>query len=418
MKTPKHTLVLHLNPDLEACFMAHLILEHEDVRDAHGIVDKPALKFIPGGPLRQEDWPGEADLDPKALEAKGYVFLDCGGGLFDQHGRPENLMRNSVSSLDLMVHVLELDARLPHLAPICAIISANDLTGMDVASSHKVKGTTTPHTARHLRNMILGWNILHKDTPEVTVALASIAFSCIERCIDAVADKPKEEVNHKDFFLFSVLVNGAIRHFKTRFGLDAEEESMRQAAWFHGECEKGLVALEQDWIAGERDYWGNAKLRSVQVALKTPDGTAYQTVTVAYGRSSSTRFGAVTRFGNEGQNPSKPRRNKAEVTIQFSGDGKFVISTKGITLERVAKAIREEDLRRRGVNVTRADRETLDRSGHLQFADRNGRKKEALYLAEYRTAFGNAFRANPMAEKTPLTEKEIVELAVKALSSV
>ncbi|HTM68679.1 MAG TPA: hypothetical protein VL426_05245 [Candidatus Binatia bacterium] len=414
--TPKHTLVLHINPDLEACFMAHLFLEHEDVRDAHGVIDAPALKFIPGGPLRKEDWPGEEELSAKALEAKGYVFLDCGGGLFDQHGRPENLMRNSVSSLDIMVHVLGLDARLPHLMPICQIISDNDLNGEDVAPSHSVRKTTTPHTPRHLRDMILGWNVLHE--PDVTVGLASNAFSCIERCIDAIADKPKEEVNHKTFFLFSVLINGAIRHFKTKLGLDAEEEAMRSAAWLDAECEKGLMALEQEWLDGERDYWSNTKLRSVQVAKKTQEGVAYQTVTVAYGRSASTRYGAVTRFGNSGENPAKPRRNKAEVTIQFSGKGKFIISTKGIHLDRVAKAIREADLRRRGVNLTKSDREVLDRSGHLSFADQRGNERQALYLAEYRTAFGNAFRANPMAEKTPLSEEEIVELAVRALSSV
>ncbi len=412
--TPKHTLVLHINPDIEACFMAHMFLAHEDVRDAYGVIDAPSLKFIPGGPLRKEDWPGEKDVSAKALEAKGYVFLDCGGGLLDQHGRPENLMRNSVSSLDLMVHVLELDARKPHLVPVMAIISDNDLYGEDVAPSHSVKKTSTPHTPRHLRDMILGWNVLYKDAPEMVVGLASHAFGCIERCIDATADRPKEK-SHKEFFLCSVLLGGAVAHFKTVTGLDAEDEAMQMAEWFGGECERGLVALEKEWEQGCKDYWSNTKLRTVQVPKKTADGVAFRTVTVAYGRSASTRYGAVTRFGNEGQIPEKPRRNKADVTIQFSGDGKFVVSTKGIELDRVAKAVREVDLRRRGVNLVPTDLPLLDRSGHLRFTDVFGREQMALYLAEYRTAFGNAFRANPMAEKTPLKEEEIVELVVKAL---
>jgi len=417
-KTPKHTLVLHINPDLEACFMAHLILTREEIRDALGVIDGPDLKFIPGGPLRAEDWPGAEKVESKALEAAGYVFLDCGGGLFDQHGRPENLMRNSVSSLDLMAHVLELDARMPHLMPIVQIISDNDLYGEDVASPHSVKKTTTPHTPRHLRDMILGWNVLHKDEPEITVSLSSIAFGCIERCIDATIEKPRDEVNHKDFFLFSVLQTGAVRHFKTQVGLDADDEAMKMAEWFIGEGESGLVALEAEWKAGEKDYWNGTKIRTVQVAKKTPEGVAFQTVTLAHGRSKSTRYGAVTRYGNAGENPEKPRRNKADVTIQFSGDGKFIISTKGILLDRVAQVIREADLRRRGVNVTKGDREILDRSGHLKFTDVHGRDQLALYFTEYRTAFGNAFRANPMAEKTPLKEEEIVELTIKALSAI
>ncbi len=416
-KTPKHTLVLHINPDIEACFMAHMFLAHEDVRDAYGVIDAPALKFIPGGPLRKEDWPGEAEVTSKALEAKGYVFLDCGGGLFDQHGRPENFVRNSVSSLDLMVHVLELDARKPHLVPVMIIISDNDLNGEDVAPSHSVKKTTTPHTPRHLRGMILGWNVIHKDAPEIVVGLASHAFGCIERCIDAAADRPKEK-SFKEFFLCSVLLGGAVAHFKTVVGLDAEDEAMKMAEWFGNECELGLVALEKEWEQGCRDYWSNTKLRSVQVARKTADGIAFKTVTVAYGRSASTRYGAVTRFGNEGQNPERPRRNKADVTIQFSGGGKFIVSTKGIELDRVAKAVRETDLRRRGVNLDASDLSLLDRSGHLRFTDAFGREQMALYLAEYRTAFGNAFRANPMAEKTPLKEEEVVELVIKALGKV
>ena len=251
-KTPKHTLVLHINPDLEACFMAHLFLANEDVRDAYGVVDGPALKFIPGGPLRPEDWAGETEITSRALEAKGYVFLDCGGGLFDQHGRPENVMRNSISSLDLMVHVLELETRLPHLMPIAQIITDNDLYGEDVASAHSVKQTSTPHTPRHLRDMILGWNILYKEQPEIVVGLASNAFGCIERCIDKIAEQPEKDVVYKDFFLFTVLESGAVRHFKTRLGCDADDAAINEAYLFGGECERGLVALEH---SDEASVW-------------------------------------------------------------------------------------------------------------------------------------------------------------------
>ena len=63
----------------------------------------------------------------------------------------------------------------------------------------------------------------------------------------------------------------------------------------------------------------------------------------------------------------------------------------------------------------RAGRAHMIRTFHL---DTVVDRWEALYLAEYRTAFGNAFRANPMAERTPLSNDQIVDLVVKALSSV
>lgn len=417
-----HTLVLHTNPDLEACLMAQLILDHEAIRDRLGVVDGPKLKFIPGGRLRGKDWPGEKMVTAEALEARGFLFLDCGGGRLDQHGKAENLIKNSVSSIDLLVDHARLDELMPHLMPVCNLVSRNDLYAEDVAPRHNFRKTVTPNTPLHLREAILGWNVLHKDAPAKVVGLARQAFGCIERCIDRLAAEGEwETTDPKRLFLVEELLNGATAQVRTVIGLDAPEDEVFPAvSQFQMRCAEGLAAREREWDIGVRDYWENATIRAISVARRTNDGIAYKTVTVAYGRSKSTRFGAVTRYGNEG-NPlpfsKHPRRPKAEICVQFN-DGRFVISTKGTPLHRVAKVIREADLKARGVDLSKDDVATLDRKGHLVFKDASGREQDALYFAEYDTAFGNGFRANPFAPRTPLREQEIIDLLIRALDTV
>jgi hypothetical protein len=423
MTNPKHTLVLHLSPDIEVLFMTHLIRGYEAVRDRLSVIDSPRLKFIPAGPLRKEDWPGESDLSATALEEKGYLFLDCGKGSLDQHGRPENEARNSISSLDLLVHAVDLDEIAPHLMPIVALISRNDLNGQDIAPKRNWKGTATPHTPRHLRNMILGWNLLHRDRPAEVVRMADAAFGCITRLVDKAVVDGTEGVDVREHFLFEEMLKGTMAHFRTVMGLSAPEQELFAACeGFRKDGERALRALEDDWNRGVRDYWhGSTRVRKITVAKRTEQGVAYEHLTMAVGRSPSTRFGAVTRLGNDRYRPAHPGkapRAKADVTVQFYDQGSFVISTKGLRIERVAQAIRETDLRRRGVSLTEADAASLSKPGHLRFTDAFGREQEALYLAEYRTAFGNGFRANPFAAKTPLKDEEIVELIVKALASV
>jgi hypothetical protein len=430
MRNQKHTLVMHQSPDLEALFMGWLITSHECVSEALNVKERPHIKFIPAGPLRAEDWPGEETLDAKALEAKGYQFLDCGRGELDQHGRPENENRNSVSSLDLLVHAVNLDALLPYLMPIVAIISNNDLTGQDVAPNRSWKESETPHTPRQLRNVILGWNLLNKENPVRVFSLVTTAFGCIETNVGhrltQVGDvsptsigNPDAAIDYREFFLADDIVNGASRYFATVYGIDVGEENEIVTEEFRKEVNDALVAQEREWETAVQDYWAATQGRDINVAIRTPAGVTNQRMSLAYGKSASTRFGAVTRLGNMGKRPpheGKPRRPKADITIQFYGEGRFVIATKGLELDRVAAALREADLRKRGVNVTKEDRQMLDRPGHLRFADQAGRTRDALFFAEYRTSFGNGFRANPTAERTPLTIDEVVDITIKTLA--
>ncbi len=419
----KHTVVLHLSPDLEALFMLYLIRNFAAVRERLDIVDEPQVKFIPAGPLRAEDWAPGSDLRPEPLEAKGFMFMDCGGGRLDQHDK--YAVGCSMSSLDLLVHFCDLDRIAPELMPVVAIISSNDLSGKDVVRDVTYRRSPTPHTPRHMRNIILGWNLAHRD-PAKVVELSDLAFRGLAKHIDEqiagmlAEDLPTQErfeeaLGQADFaglLLADNLIKGV--------GLLAGPDS-REAALFRGAVETALQAMEAEWDLAVADYWKNSTLMNASCARKIDGVTVHRQITVACGHSASSRYGAVTRLGNEGRqdklpHPGKQRRPKADVTIQFRDAGHFIIATKGIELEKVAKAVRRADLMRQGVKLSAADELSLGRTGHLTFTNRAGYAVQALYLAEYGTAFGNGFRANPHAAPMTLEIGEVVRLVLKALA--
>ncbi len=420
----KHTVVLHLSPDLEALFMLYLIRNFAAIRERLGVVDAPRIKFIPAGPLRAADWAGQTDLRPEALETAGFMFMDCGGGRLDQHDK--HAIGCSMSSLDLLVHFCDFDQIAPELLPLVAIISSNDLSGRDVVRDVSYRGSSTPHTPRHLRNVVLGWNLLLKDDPAKVVAMSDLAFRGLAKLIDEqIAETLAEglptqerfeqalsEVDFASLLLADNLAKGVRM-------LDPSDAAA--AADFRDALELALRAMEADWVKGVEDYWKNSTLMSASCARQIDGVTVHRQITVACGHSVSSRYGAVTRLGNDGQrdklpHPGKPRRPKADVTIQFRDAGHFIVATKGIELEKVAKAVRRADLMRQGVKLSAADEAQLGRTGHLTFTNRVGEPVQALYLAEYGTAFGNGFRANPYAAATALEISEVVKLVLKALA--
>lgn len=111
-----HTLVPHVSPDTEALVMAWLIASHDVVKRALNCIDQPRLKFVPAGPLSRNDWreEGNSALSAAQLESRGYLFLDCGGGRFDQHVLPDSVAENKTASLHLLLEdlygALELDS--------------------------------------------------------------------------------------------------------------------------------------------------------------------------------------------------------------------------------------------------------------------------------------------------------------------
>ncbi len=437
----KHTLVLHTSPDLEVLFMVWLIRRFEQVRDRLNVSDNPALKFIPAGPLRAADWPGASTLVPEDLENSGYRFVDCGGGKLDQHDRGPDNGRNSLSSLDLLVHYAKLDEVAPHLMPLVAIISGNDLSGKDIVRDTQLGRSVTPHTPRHLRNIILGWNLIHQDQPLVVADLACLAFDGIERLIGEALDASDEDhlagsqdpglaryreaiskLDCRSLFLADNVVRGANGVLMAAIAEDGDEQAA-QADMFRQTVESALGKMEAEWRRGVEDYGRRTRIIQTTHCRKVEGVTVGRTIVLAVGQSDSSRFGPVTRLGNEGPRDKRPHRDlpgrpKADVTIQFRSDGRFVIATKGIELCRVARTIREADLRRKGVQLTAEEIRTLDRIGHLSFRSLTGETVQALYLAEYKTAFGNGFRGNPCAEPSALDSDEIVSLTMKALEEV
>ena len=423
----KHTLVLHLSPDLEILFMVYLIRNFPAVRERLDIGDQPKLKFIPAGALRCQDWPDHEDLDPAALENAGYMFLDCGGGRLDQHDK--QVIRNSMSSLDLLSHYCELDKVVPHLLPLVAVISNNDISGKDVVKDETYRRSATPHTPRHMRNICLGWNLMLKDRPETVVRLAETAFRGMSKLVERLimeSEERGEMLRESDFrrlFLVDSVAQGVLLHRQSEdLSGQSDEAAAEEADKIRGSLEAALQAMENEWRRGVDDYWNRTTLVETTCARNIDGATVYRQITVAYGVSNSTRFGAVTRLGNEGHkdyrpHKGRPSRRKADVTIQFQGDGRFIVATKGIELDGVARLVRRSDLMRKGVELSAGDLRSLGSVGHLAFTNRVGHRVQALYLAEYGTAFGNGFRANPHAEASSLSHSEIVKLVLEALKA-
>lgn len=421
----KHTLVMPYSPNIVPLFMSWLILCKEKVRDMLGVSDAPDLKFIAAGPLRKEDWKGEGKPDARNLEEKGYLFLDCGGGRFDSQSLPEAL-RSSKSSLELLTEAVELDKLAPHLLPVMAIINAQGKQAQRVAVDPHHRDSNTPHTARHLKNMILGWNLMYG--PEKVVQLVHQAFSGIYQMIDNEAVDPlpadKAISRTRELFLLDQMVIGVNDHLLTEgcFTDDAEVKAGEGAEQFRGAAEQALQVWEEEWNESVKDYWTNARLRTVIIAERKGAEIIRRKGTVVIGTSDSERFSQVARLGNEGHPDArpfqgKPFRYKADVVVQFHRDGRFHISTRGeICLDEVAKLVREADLIKKGVSITPALRVELARPGNLIVKNERGSLVETIYFPEYRKGLGNAFRSNPHSSRCLVHSKEIEDLTCKGLA--
>ncbi len=426
-RAPVHTIVGHWSPDIELLFMLYIILTKQEMREKLGVIESPSLKFIPAGKLRAVDFPGEVTLDPTVLELdptvledeRGYLFLDCGGGRFDQHVLGEEYGGNTTSSLELLMYETGLHDMFPHLEKIIAAIAYNDRSGGEIVARREHEDDAlTPHTQRQLRNMIIGWNMLR--LPATVVEFAKIAFGSIECAIGAhqmqlLEDDPSgaklasDQFDHREFFWCDRIIAAAPKYFAAAHNVhDVEQATLA----FKDLCEKALVRLEQEWLLSERHYWSGAT--SVQRYAVKDVGSR----TVCVGRSLTQRFSAVARYGNKTPSEGRPERWSADLTIQFGKPGYFSVTTRGgIKLPKIAQAIREADLAKRGVVVTDELRATLDRPGNVVAVGVDGEPVEAIFFAIYETCVGNMFRSNPFATPTALTEQEIEQIAVRTLGT-
>lgn len=418
---------MHVRPDIEVLFMGAIVFAMSEVRKALGIVDEPALKFIPAGPLRQADWSDVAFLgllDAENLENNGYLLMDCGGGILDQHGKLSELDeggQNRLASIDLLVHESNLFGFADHMAPVVKIISDNDLYGHEIVKDGGLgdpNQSTTPNTARHLRNIVIGWNVLLNDSPGDVLKLTALAFKAVEGMVlGAIEHKVKKgcareeairTVNVRKFFMKKRICEQVQR-------MTSDEDL---ASWFEGWAQRALDCLEEEWTVAIDDYWTRGNVTKLSI-VQVKEGQQYGSDAVlAIGHSDSSRFGQVTRFG--GYDPRNIRmhnaghREKADVTVQLYGEGKFLVSsTNRIKLHQVAAVLRQADLAKRGIREENMG--LLRKPGHVSVKDADGNSVQTLFFAEYETAVGTAFRANPFAEPTVLTDEEIKRLVKKGL---
>lgn len=182
-----------------------------------------------------------------------------------------------------------------------------------------------------------------------------------------------------------------------------------------------MEAMEEDWAEAHRDYWSKDTLIFTTMLVKRRQGEKSQTghmVTVVVGKSDAERFGAVTRLGNFGKrkrSKDRPDRKPADITVQIRSDGRASIATRGVRIEHVAAVLRQLDLRKKGVEITKGVRSKLTRPGNLRFRNAEGVWVSTLYLPEYREGTGNAFRTNPYADPILLTAAEVKDYTVLAL---
>ncbi len=398
----RNVLVHHEKPDLEVAFMSYVIRTYREVRDALGVVENPAFAFTKAGSRRDD------------LADDDCLYIDCGGDELDQHGKPEHENRNAISSLGYLTHDASLHVVAPHLVPLISIVEQNDLRGTAVAKGDGYKNSETPHTPRHIRNIILGLNHRYKDHPGLVVAIVHAILGVVDMNMKEVFEKNGPAVlasfDFSTFLVASSIIAGAPAYFTTTMGADSPDAIARAVRRLTTEINASLVALEQEWELGEHDYNNNAYRRMVDCRRQTSRGVLTRRRTIVVGTSISSRFGSVTR-----------RNGECDITIQFYGPGKFVISTSDQTLvlDNVAAKLREADLVKKGVTtLTAADRLLFTRPGNMQYADKDGVMHDALFLAEFRTALGNAFRSNMDAESTTLTEVEVVDITVAALAEL
>lgn len=426
-----HTLVGHINPDLECCTGLYVLRNFKLFREAFGIKPDEKLKFIPAGTLRPEDWEagGITDVDGTTLEAHGFLAFDCGdGGRLDQHGKMEEL-NGECSSLDLMVHFAgckESPDYTRTLKHVLDLVSENDLTGTEIVGDPDVETSKWPNTRRTLRNLVTALNLSHPRCPEAVVNLVATAYTGLFAFVEAEA---RRVTGNPAGVLSDLPVDQAVKIARSGFFMPNIIRGLRSTgssafARFVHEYEAAFGLYEKAWRQAVKDYFNPDKTKVISgVQFRMPNGAA-RSITVVFVVSNSTRIAAVCRKGNWGKGgevnrpyQDYPARRGADIVVNFqeTNQRKFSITTaKGLQLHSVAAAIRAADVVARGVQGLKpADVQAMTAPGHLDVVH-NGERFPLLYLAEFGTAFGH-LRSGDMAQ-TVLSKVMIKELMRRVLT--
>lgn len=396
-----HTLVLHLFPDLEALCMAWLCQYFGPVRTALGIAKDPVLKFIPSGALRPEDWPDQR-TDVAGLTRQGFLFLDCGGGYFDQHvypGEPDT------SSLDRLAAETQLLGYEPYLTSLVRVISANDTRATGIVRDVHFRAHGSTSTVPHLRNLIMGWNLLCPDNPAQVYQLASLAFHGLLANLIKLAEErhgrglDDREIAMRALNLFMLPSIRTGLKIYLREQCDEEGAELRPPPdvtlqQWESTAARALAGLEAEWNLAEYDFRHRGELKQVSV-----NGAVLK---VAIVTSGSSRFGPWARY-----------TLKPQLILQFQPNGKFTISSHKHSLEKVARAIWQAELERWNMTTSSALEAVI--RGEQPPTGPPSHPSRWFYLFVSKTLFGNFFRSNPYMPQCKLIPDEIISLTLRSL---
>lgn len=399
MENVIHTLVLHLYPDLEALCMAWLCRTFDTVRAQLGIVSDPQIKLIPSGALRPKDWEG-LPLDIPALTREGYLFLDCGGGHFDQHMFPD---QPQISSIDRLAKETRLLQREPYLTSFLRVISANDVRGTGIVKNKRHRERGRESVVPHLRSLISGWNLLYPGDAEKLYALVAHAFGGVmehlleigfERLERGLSDR-EISVRGLDLFLLPSLREGVARFVRAKAAALHETHdilAVKEIEAWHTEADRALSAMEDEWHTAAKDFSRSGDVRRV--------GIQSGVVAIAFGVSGSMLFGAFVRHAVE-----------CDIVIQFRDGGKFTIASRSRSIEKAAQAIWRRELICRKMDFPPELEEVIAcKRPAIGLPDHPTR---LFYFFPTKTLFGNHFHSNPFMSPSALSQEEITYLLMR-----
>ncbi|MFH2104983.1 MAG: hypothetical protein ABII72_01975 [Parcubacteria group bacterium] len=432
-----HTAVIHFWPDIE-CLVSLVIIALGFVCRI-ALEKKYRLKVISSGSLRIEDWQDEkrvkeAKLDvvrlieqgrlAQELEQIGYLFVDCGGGFLDHHGR-----QDSLCTIEILTELVGLKKGYEWFLGIAQVIAAQDKQGTAIARDPDYRNSSWPNTARTLRNLITGWNLLYRNNPLKVVVQCVYAFKGV---FALTQDKAKRtntaspDIANENYFLMDPMVAG----------LKLTKVRKQQRKEFQDECRLALDRMEVEWKLALRDF-ETAQFRVLdipQVVFANGVRWVESKCVVVAGQSESYRFGSVARMkANEYAAQRKLTVVETVIIQHRRSDTHFNVSVGSWTartkegsqvhterdrskmvLNRVAAALRAAEIRLSDPDGRAELIDPLEQVGNVYF-DLNGKVLSAIFLAPFKTACGNAWNTNPDMPPCSLTAQDVYVITVLTL---
>lgn len=147
-KIPIHTIITHLNPDLDS-MMCVLLLKYFGEELFEG-VSKAGILFVSAGQLPD-------NKSPKQLEKEGFLAVDIGGGRFDSHpAEGSNQAKNDRSATDLVAEELGVMA-YPEWVDLVEYTRLQDTRG------HSLNSQKQEHHFISLQAILLGLALLYPN---------------------------------------------------------------------------------------------------------------------------------------------------------------------------------------------------------------------------------------------------------------